>query len=115
MEVDKDRQALSPWLCIVRLVDPYGDLVAIWSWDGLVHDALYWNLRLEVPALHHTSVSYACYVMCLQHLAVSSSNREIHGCIAGACGKLSVLFAAEQMLTQRDLVCVMHSLEESFV
>jgi len=31
MEVDQDWQALSSWLCIGRLVNAYGDLIAIWS------------------------------------------------------------------------------------
>lgn len=52
MEVDKNGQALSSWLCIVRMVDTYGDLVAIWSWDSLVCNASHWDLRLKVPALH---------------------------------------------------------------
>ena len=51
MEVDKNGQALSSWLCIVGLVDAYGDLVAVCSWDDLVCNAFHWDLGLEVPAI----------------------------------------------------------------
>ena len=68
VEVDKNGQALSSWLRIVRLVDAYGDLVAIWSWDGLVCDAFYWDLRLEVPALHHMPVLHV-RITCLCYMS----------------------------------------------
>lgn len=50
MKVDKNGQALSSWLCVVGLVDAYGDQIAVWSWDGLVCNAFHWDLGLEVPA-----------------------------------------------------------------
>ena len=60
MEVDKNGQALSSWLCIVRMVDAYGDLVTIWSWDSLVCNASHWDLGFEVPALHCIYICHAC-------------------------------------------------------
>lgn len=68
VEVDKDWQALSSWLCIGRLVDAYRDLVAIWSWNGLVCDAVHWDRRLAIPALFHIPPSDACHI----HVALTT-------------------------------------------
>lgn len=66
MEEDENGQALSSWLCIVRMVDTYGDLVTIWSWDSLVCSAFHWDLGLKVPALHRISSFHACNILLIR-------------------------------------------------
>ena len=95
MQIQKHGQALFSWLCIFRLVDADGDLIAVWSWDSPVRYAFHLDPGLEVPALHHMPAFHAVLCVCMAYL----SHLQLHDCVA----------AGRSMLTAHAVSLQVHS------